>query len=72
MLHRYEIKYFEGTNLRGNDFLVLVKEIFVQILIFMYFTPPVTVTGIFLITATPSVKWRLLEETFKRREFINF
>ena len=32
-----------------------------QALIFMYFTPTVTVTGIFLINAIPSLRWRLLE-----------
>ena len=47
MLHRCKIKYFKGTYFRGIDFLVLLKEIFVPVLIFMYFTPKVTVTGIF-------------------------
>ena len=62
----YKIKYFKGTNLRGIDFLVLLGEIFVQVLSFMYFNP--TVTEIFFINATlppppppPSVRWRLLE-----------
>ena len=61
ILHRHKIKYFKGTNLRGIDFLILLMEIFVQVLILMYFTPTVTVTEIFLINATPSVRWRLLE-----------
>ena len=56
ILHRYKIKYFKGTNLRGIEFLVLLREIFVQVSIFMYFTPTVTATGIFLIRATPSVR----------------
>ena len=53
MLHRYKIKYFKGTSFCGIDFLVLLREIFVQVLIFMYFPPKVTVTGIFLINTTP-------------------
>ena len=57
ILHRYKIQYFKGPNFRGIDF----REIFVQVLIFMYFTTKVTVTGIFLIKATPSVRWLLLE-----------
>ena len=61
ILHRYYIKYFKETNFHGIDFLVLLREIFVQVLIFMYFTPKVTVTGIFLINATPSVRWYLYE-----------
>ena len=60
MRYRYRIKYFEGTNLRGIDFLVLIKEFFVRVLIFMYFGSTVTVTGIFLVNATPSVRWPLL------------
>ena len=55
------MKYFKGTNFRGIDVLVLLREIFLQVLIFMYFTPKVTVTGIFLINASPSVRWHLLE-----------
>ena len=51
----------QGNNFRGIDFLVLLKEIFVQVLIFMDFTTKVTVTGIFLINATPYVRWHLLE-----------
>ena len=61
MLNRNKIKYSKGTNLRGIDFLVLLREIFVQVLICMYFTPTVTGTEIFLINAIPSVRWRLLE-----------
>ena len=61
ILHRYKIKYFKGTNLCGIDFLVLLMEMFVQVLIFMYFTPTVTVTRIFLINPNPSVRWRLSE-----------
>ena len=61
MRYRYRIKYFEGTNLRGIDFLVLIKEFFVWVLIFMYFGSTVTVNGIFLVNATPSVRWPLLE-----------
>ena len=45
ILNQYKIKYFKGTNFRGIDFLVWPSEIFVQILIFMYFTPKVAVTG---------------------------
>ena len=60
ILHRYKIKHFEGINFRGIDLLVLLKEIFVQVLIIMYLTPIVTVTGTFLISATPSVRWCLL------------
>ena len=59
ILHRYikrstlnELIYF-----RGIDFLVLLREIFVQVSIFI--SP--TVTGIFSINATPSVSWDLLE-----------
>ena len=55
------MKYFKGTNFRGIDVLALLREIFLQVLIFMYFTPKVTVTGIFLINASPSVRWHLLE-----------
>ena len=55
------MKYFKGTNFRGIDVLVLLREIFLQVLIFMYFTPKVTVTGIFLINASPSVRWHLIE-----------
>ena len=61
ILHRNKIKYFKGTNFRGIDFLVLLREIFVQVLIFMYFTPKVIATGIFFINGTPSVMWKLLE-----------
>ena len=53
ILHRYKIKYFKGTNFRGIEFQVLLREIFAQVLNVMYFTPKVTVTGIFLINATP-------------------
>ena len=60
-IHPYKRKNFKGTNFRGIDFLVLLREIFVQVLIFMYFTQKVTVTGIFLINVTPSVRWHLLE-----------
>ena len=60
-INRYKIKYFKGTNFCGIDFLVLPREIFAQVLIFIYFTAAVTVTGIFSINATPSVRWRLLE-----------
>ena len=65
ILHRYKIKYFKGTNFHGINFLVLLREICEQVLIFMYFTPKVTVTGIFLINATPSVRWHLLEGVHK-------
>ena len=61
ILHRSKIKYFKGTNFRGIDFLVFLREMFVQVLIFMYFTPKVIATGIFLINGTPSVRWNLLE-----------
>ena len=61
ILHRYKMKYFKGTSFHGIDFLVLLREIFEQVLIFMYFIPKVTVTGIFLIRATLSVRWNLLE-----------
>ena len=61
ILHRYEIKYFKGTNFRGIDFLVLLSEFFMRVLIFMYSTPKVTVTEIFLIKAAPSVRWHFLE-----------
>ena len=61
MSHRYKIKYFKETNFCSIDFLVLPREIFKQILIFMYFTAKVTVTGIFLINAIPFVRWHLLE-----------
>ena len=46
ILHRYKIKHFKGTKFRAIDFLVLLKDIFVQVLIFMDFTTKVTVTGI--------------------------
>ena len=62
MLHRYKIKHFKGTNFHGIDFLLLLGDVFAQVLIFIYFTPTVTVTGIFLINVTPSVRWRLLQE----------
>ena len=45
--------------------LVLLTTIFVQVLTFMYFTPKVTVTGIFLIDTTPSLKWNFLEGVHK-------
>ena len=61
ILHRYKIKHFKGTKFRAIDFLVLLKDIFVQVLIFMDFTTKVTVTGIFLINPTPYVRWHLLE-----------
>ena len=67
ILHQYKIKYFKGTNFRGIDFLVLLREIFVQVLIFMYFTPKVTVTGIFLINAISSVKWHFLGVYYRGR-----
>ena len=35
--------------------------VFQEVLIFMYFTTEVAATGIFLINATPSVRWHLLE-----------
>ena len=38
ILHQYKTKYFKKTNFRGIDFLDLLREIFVQLLIFMYFT----------------------------------
>ena len=57
----HKCKRIRGTNFRGIDLLVLLRDIFVQVLIFMYFTPTVIVTGISLINATPSVMWRLLE-----------
>ena len=41
----------KGTKSHGTDFLGLLREIFVQ----------VTVTGIFLINATRSVRWHSLE-----------
>ena len=53
ILHQFKLKYFKGTNFHGIDFLVLLREIFVQVLIFMDFTQKVSVTGIFLINATP-------------------
>ena len=61
ILHRYKIKYLKGTYLRGIDFLVLLKKIFVQVSIFMYFIEIVIVTGIFLINAISSVRWLFLE-----------
>ena len=51
MLHRYEIKHCKGTNFCGTDFLVLLREIFVQVLIFIVFHQ--TVPGLFSINATP-------------------
>ena len=61
ILRRYKRKYFKGTNFCGIVFLVLLKEIFVQVLIFMDFAKKETVTGIFLINATHYVRWHLLD-----------
>ena len=47
MLLLYKIKNIKGTNFCDINFMVLRRKIFVQVLIFMYFTPKVTVTGIF-------------------------
>ena len=60
ILQRYKIKYFKGTNFYDGDFLALLREIFVQLLIFMNFTN-CYLTGIFSINDTPSARWRLFE-----------
>ena len=67
MLLLYKIKNVKGTNFCDINFMVLRRKIFVQVLIFMYFTPKVTVTGIFLINAISSVKWYFLGVYYRGR-----